>query len=91
MNPLVQDMLLAQREDLELRNLEGLLEDDCKCESSHTESSCSYDVSYLIVASCSGKAWQVCYNSAENTRKSAKVCGLCLSLDVRDCWAIRPI
>lgn len=96
MNPLVQDMLLAQREDLELRNLEGLLEDDCKCESAHMEPipTCSGDVVARKTTKCRGLDFNICSisyalnrESVESGYKVCSDCGVLTSL----CWTIRPI
>lgn len=97
MNSLVADMLLAQnREDLELRNLEGLLEDDCKCGSSHerAENTCSIEVVGRKSVECSGRVFNICQNSwnynAQYLAEGGWACPRCGN-DLEDCWTIRPI
>lgn len=94
MNPLVSEMLgVSARNDLEVTFLEDLLNDDCKCESSHQNSTCTYEVTTLVTATCCGKSWRICEGSARYTRTYtlAKLCGQCRSELVADCWEIRPI
>lgn len=94
MNPLVSEMLFAQREDLELRNLEGLLEDDCKCESKHRDPEnryCSGGAAYvgmscmpdIKICDAAGKAWMLFMEDGSICDECDRLCG--------DCWTIRPI
>lgn len=93
MSPLVQEMLEAVAgHDTELVFLEGLLEDDCKCESDHPRSKCSYKVTHIITVGCTpGQSWNVCENSAKATGNSNRCCAFCHVWPVADCWEIRPI
>lgn len=97
MNPLVQDMLeTVAGQDSELVFLEGLLNDDCKCGSSHerAESTCSFDVVGRKSVKCSGLAFNICQNSwnynAQYLTEGGWACPRCGS-KLDDCWTIRPI
>lgn len=93
MNPLVQDMLnTVAGQDTELVFLEGLLEDDCKCESLHTMTECSVTV-VAKIRSCTVPWTLKCANGIQYSRKfmaEGGGCSGCYGLAV-DCWTIRPI
>lgn len=92
MNPLVQEMLdTVAGQDTELVFLEELLNDDCECESPHKTTTCSLEVTHVILT-CGGE-WQVCVNSARNMierNSHGRLCAGCREFTV-DCWTIRPI
>ena len=95
MNPLVSEMLgVSARNDLEIQSLEELLNDDCKCESEHEESQCSYSVTHLVVTEC-GTEGRICLNAykivAPRLNHSDYYCAYC-GQDHDVCvWTIRPI
>lgn len=93
MNPLVADMLFAQREDLELRNLEGLLNDDCKCETNHVVLPCTFKVTGVVTSTCNGETTLKCKNGIQYSQMHIANGGTCVYCDepASDCWTIRPI
>lgn len=91
MNPLVSVTESQAGQDVELRFLEDLLNDDCKCESHHKRTKCSEEVTHRIVT-CAGD-WQVCVNSARDMiyrNRKGNWCAGCKRF-TEDCWEIRPI
>lgn len=93
MNPLLASPRLdtVAGQDTELVFLEGLLNDDCKCESKHPASTCSYKVTHIITVECTRQSWNVCGNSAKATGESEKGCAFCFTWPISNCWTIRPI
>lgn len=95
MNPLVQEMLnTVAGQDTELVFLEGLLNDDCKCESrthNHGRVTCSGDVSALL-SSCIPPL-KVCSAMHEHVTRAMNWESPCASCGrkTKDCWTIRPI
>lgn len=97
MNPLVQEMLSNRAgQDVELRFLEDLLNDDCKCGSTHRKAGnpCSFDVVGRKSVKCTGLAFNICQNSwnynAQYLAEGRWHCPKCGS-NLKDCWEIRPI
>lgn len=93
MNPLVSEMLgVSARNDLEIQSLEELLNDDCNCESPHTASECSLEVTHISDA-CKGGEWKICLSAAtmnQHWMNSGLRCKSC-NRELKDCWTIRPI
>lgn len=91
MSPLVQEMLNTVAGHV---FLEGLLEDDCKCESSHIWGSIS--CTHIAVARKKGCTleFNICQSSYEWNirviRDAIMRCDTC-GENVADCWTIRPI
>lgn len=93
MNPLVKDMLeTAHSHDIELRFLEDLFEEDCKCESQHNNwgDTCSKQVTHLFQAHVVQK--KVCESAASRIERAGKsvACQRCGKY-IADCWTITPI
>lgn len=73
--------------------LEDLLDDECKCESSHKNTSCSGSVVARKHRSC-GPSFNICSNSRSWNllviSTPGKRCKKCLE-NVSECWSIRPV
>lgn len=95
MNPLVQEMLETRAgQDVELRFLEDLLNDDCKCESAHDGGpACTHDIVARKYVACDGIAFNICQSSLNQNRVWLSENGNCngCNLPVQVCWEIRPI
>lgn len=95
MNPLVKDMLeSAHSHDIELRFLEEIFEDDCKCEGiEHGNLECVKTVSALYrnckyqQLACSTR---VAYVESYIQERGSNYCRYCLRLG-KECWTITPI
>lgn len=92
MNPLVKQMLnVTVSNDVETRLLEDLFEQNVECESPHTATVCSIEVTHRY-SSCAGE-WNTCWNSAKPKIEELHGpfrCTRCKQ-DVLECWTIRPI
>jgi hypothetical protein len=75
--------------DLELINLEELLSDGCKCESTHTHSECTLEVLYVTVAPGCHPDRKVCQGAVDGYNRFA-MCNTCMT-PWRSHWTIRPI
>lgn len=94
MNPLVQEMLnTVAGQDSELVFLEGLLNDDCKCETNHKVLPCTFKVTGIATATCTGKTTLKCENGVKYSENSMLTGVTCIHCDelASDCWTIRPI
>lgn len=94
MNPLVAEMLnTVAGQDTELVFLEGLLEDDCKCETNHVELPCTFKVTGIVTSTCNGVTTLKCENGIRYSETHMANGGICLDCDqpAADCWTIRPI
>lgn len=94
MNALVSEMISTRAgQDVELRFLEDLLNDDCKCETRHRVTTCTFKVTGIVVPVCSDKPIMKCQSGMNHTVKlinSGTFCSWCGEL-ASDCWEIRPI
>lgn len=95
MNPLVEKMLIAQREGIDVRTVEQIFEHRAECQSDHAYNgdTCSADVTAKISRNCGGHKI-VCHN-AEVAAEEAIVmqtfdCGYCED-HIENCWTIHPI
>lgn len=95
MNPLVKDMLeSAHSHDIELRFLEDMLNEECKCESLMHDSGCTNEVTHRGFRRCANVSKNVCADAAAYIVKSKShplyYCSDC-GESTRLCWTITPI
>lgn len=95
MNPLLASPRLntVAGQDSELVFLEGLLEDDCKCEANHVILPCTGKVVGVHLSQCTGNRYLKCLNAvkfSEDAMKRGSKCQDCDKLS-SECWIIRPI
>jgi len=97
MNGTVERMLdLTTARDTEIAFLEGLLEEDCKCESLHDIRDCEVCSGDVVArkTACGGADFLICTNSYRwNSRVIASGIGRCRECHnpVEECWTITLI
>lgn len=95
MNPLVEKMLIAQREGIDARTLEQIFEHEAKCQSAHDHKEnlyCSGEVKSLgfscsdplLLCDAAAHYW------ARSVTSSTARCRDCIRF-CSECWTIRPI
>lgn len=95
MSPLVEQMIEATHaRDLELVELEDWFNEDCRCETDHVETSCSFKVVSVVSSTCDGGTTMKCENGTVHTQRlmsgNLTLCAICDRL-ASECWTIRPI
>lgn len=88
MNPLVEKMLIAQREGIDVRTLEQIFEHEAKCQSRVHLTECSKEVTHRFVSN--HRDILVCADTAAYVRACHGRCETCYA-PVEECWTIRPI
>jgi len=94
-NPLVEKMLIAQREGIDASTLEQIFEHEVECESKHVDPEnryCSARVLFIgyscsppmMICGAAGQVWQRWVDEGD------LICDDC-GIPLTECWTIRPI
>lgn len=96
MDTIVSQMLeTVSRNREEISNLEEIFNENCKCQSVHKQSKCTFEVTHHVHSQCGVYPHKVvCLGAATvsiwHMKAGIAACAGCGVL-ARDCWIIRPI
>jgi hypothetical protein len=85
---------VAMSGTLELISLESLLDDECRCQSKHTEvAQCTVEVVARVRYACDTRHPLVCAETAAYIRYAHEIDSICDDCDrpTRECWRIVPV